>query len=91
MKLELELIEDDLLYILEVARNALRKPSMRETAAQAFDVENSELERTWVRLEAYSAKTSARGHQTPAWKPPSFRRGDEKRAARSDEQQRQRF
>jgi len=33
MKLELELIEYDLLYILEVARNALRKPSMRDGGA----------------------------------------------------------
>ena len=63
MKLdELELIEDDLPYILEIARNAMRKPSMRDQAAGAFDVEDSEIERAWIRLEAHCAKTSAHGH-----------------------------
>ncbi len=63
MKLdELELIEDDLPYILEIARNAMRKPSMRDQASRAFDVEDSEIERAWIRLEAYCAKTSNHGH-----------------------------
>ena len=63
MKLdELELIEDDLPYILEIARNAMQKRSMRDQAAHAFDVEESEIERAWIRLEAYFAKTSGHGH-----------------------------
>ena len=54
--------QDDLPIILEVARNAMRKPSMRDQAARAFDVDDSEIERAWIRLEAYCAKTSKHGH-----------------------------
>ena len=60
---ELEPIEqDDLPFILEVARNAMQRRSTRDTAATAMDVTDDEIERAWIRLEAYCAKTSRGGH-----------------------------
>ena len=59
---ELEPIEqDDLPIILEVARNAMKKSSMRGYAATAMDVPDEVMDRAWVRLEAYCAKTSGHG------------------------------
>ena len=54
--------QDDLPIILEVARNAMQRRSTRDNAAAAFDVEDSEIERAWIHLEAYCAKTSKHGH-----------------------------
>ena len=60
---ELEPIEqDDLPILLEVARNAMKKSSMRGYTATAMDVPDNLIDRAWVRLEAYCAKTSEHGH-----------------------------